>query len=405
MSRIDDLIRELCPNGVEFRRLRDLARRNNGTPITAGRMKALQVDGGTVRIFAGGNTVADVPEDAIPPEHITRDPSIIVKSRGHIGFTFYRRPFSHKNELWSYTVNDPGCDELFVYFFLLTQAERLQALARANSVKLPQLTVGQIDSIRIPVPPLEVQREVVRVLDLFQSLEAELEAELEARRRQYAHYRDSLLSFTNLESEIRWVTMGDAGVLFGGLTGKSKSDFGAGGSRYVSYMNVFENLATDVEANDRVRVGDGERQRRLHRGDILFTGSSETPDECGMSSVVTTEPPEPLYLNSFCIGYRLKDAGLLDPEFSKHLFRAASMRAQIVRTANGVTRFNVSKGRLAKVLIPVPRLLRQREIAAILDQFNSLVNDLSIGLPAELAARRKQYEYYRDRLLTFEEAA
>jgi type I restriction enzyme S subunit len=201
------------------------------------------------------------------------------------------------------------------------------------------------------------------------------------------------------------VTLGEAGALFGGLTGKSKADFQAGGARYVSYMNVFANIATDVAPDDRVSVGEGERQRRLERGDILFTGSSETPDECGMSSVLTLDPPDPLYLNSFCIGYRLHDREMLDPEFAKHLFRSASMRYQIVRTANGVTRFNVSKRRLAKITVPVPDADEQRRIAGILDKFDSLVNDLSVGLPAELKARRRQYEYYRDRLLTFEEAA
>jgi type I restriction enzyme S subunit len=124
-----------------------------------------------------------------------------------------------------------------------------------------------------------------------------------------------------------------------------------------------------------------------------------------MSSVVTSEPEEPTYLNSFSIGFRPNDVELLDPAFSKHLFRSSELRRQLVATASGVTRFNVSKSRLAKVLVPIPTLDRQRSIAAALDNFEALVNDLSIGLPAELAARRKQYEYYRDRLLTFEEVA
>lgn len=201
------------------------------------------------------------------------------------------------------------------------------------------------------------------------------------------------------------MTLGDVGVLFGGLSGKSKVDFQGGNARYVSYMNVYENIAVDVEPDSRVQLNDGERQNRLRRGDILFTGSSETPEDCGMSSVVVQEPPEPLYLNSFCIGFRLHDEGLFDPEFAKHLFRSAQIREQIVRTANGVTRFNVSKARLARVLVPVPDRNEQQRVASLLDRFELLVNDLSVGLPAELEARRRQYEYYRDRLLSFEEAA
>ncbi len=199
--------------------------------------------------------------------------------------------------------------------------------------------------------------------------------------------------------------MGEAGTFFGGLTGKSKADFSDGNARFVSYVNIFNNIAVNLQAGDFVRVELGERQRQLQRGDVLFTGSSETPHEVGMSSVVTTDTAEPTYLNSFSIGYRLNEPGLLDPEFAKHLFRSTGLRQQIVRTASGVTRFNVSRVRLAKVEFPIPSKDEQARIARVLDNFELLVNDLSIGLPAELAARRKQYEYYRDQLLTFEVAA
>jgi type I restriction enzyme S subunit len=199
--------------------------------------------------------------------------------------------------------------------------------------------------------------------------------------------------------------MGDIGSIFGGLTGKSKADFSDGNARFVSYVNILNNIAVRVDGDDYVRIAAGERQRSLQRGDVLFTGSSETPEEVAMSSVVTAEVDEPLYLNSFSIGYRLAEPDALDAEFAKHLFRSRGMRKQLVKTASGVTRFNVSKARLAKVEVPVPAMAEQRRIAALLDNFERLTNDLSIGLPAEIKARRQQYEYYRDRLLMFDEAA
>lgn len=198
--------------------------------------------------------------------------------------------------------------------------------------------------------------------------------------------------------------MGELGSIFGGLTGKSKADFTDGNTRFVSYVNIFKNVAVDLETNDFVRVSEGERQRRLERGDVLFTGSSETADEVGMSSVITQDVNEPVYLNSFSIGYRLNDPAMLEPDFAKHLFRSHGMRSQIIKTASGVTRFNVSKARLAKVEVPIPEVSEQRRIAGILDKFEALTNGLNAGLPAELQARRQQYEYYRDKLLTFEEA-
>ncbi len=195
--------------------------------------------------------------------------------------------------------------------------------------------------------------------------------------------------------------MGEIGKFFGGLTGKSKSDFTNGNARFISYMNVYSNIALNQTADEFVRIADGEKQNTLAFGDAIFTGSSETPDECGMSSVVTSEPTEPLYLNSFCFGFRLDDASIFAPDFLKHLLRSKQIRSQIAKTANGVTRFNVSKALFAKVILPIPPLELQEKIVAILDRFETLVNDLTHGLPAEIAAVKGQYEYYRNKLLTF----
>jgi type I restriction enzyme S subunit len=171
-------------------------------------------------------------------------------------------------------------------------------------------------------------------------------------------------------------------------------------------MNVFSNISVSTEIENFVKVSEHERQNRVMYGDILFTGSSETPEECGMSSVMTRHE-DGLYLNSFCFGLRLKEEyrDALLPEFSKFLFRSKEIRAQIVGTANGVTRFNVSKKRMGQVRIPIPPLDEQNRIVAILDKFEKLVNDMSEGLPAEIKARRQQYEYYRNKLLTFKQAA
>lgn len=195
--------------------------------------------------------------------------------------------------------------------------------------------------------------------------------------------------------------MGEIGKFFGGLTGKSKTDFIDGNARFISYMNVYSNLALNQQAEEFVKIGNDERQNILEYGDALFTGSSETPDECGMSSVVTRQPTERLYLNSFCFGFRLNDVTMYNPNFLKHLLRAHQVRSQIAKTANGVTRFNVSKALFAKIVLPIPDIELQNQIASILDRFDTLVNDLTTGLPAEIAAIKEQYEYYRNKLLTF----
>ena len=195
---------------------------------------------------------------------------------------------------------------------------------------------------------------------------------------------------------VEYKTLGELGEFYGGITGKSKSDFVDGNAKFITYMNVYKNLKLNLDVPERVKISENENQRTLEYGDVIFTGSSETPDECGISSVLANKTDEKLYLNSFCICYRFNDKDLFNPEFTKYLFRSDTLRKQIVKTASGVTRFNVSKEKMRKVAIPVPPLPVQEEIVRILDTFTSLTAELT----AELTARRKQYEYYRDSLLT-----
>lgn len=196
---------------------------------------------------------------------------------------------------------------------------------------------------------------------------------------------------------VEYKTLGELGKFYGGLTGKSKEDFKEGNAKFITYKNVYSNPALDLDVEDRVRIYPDENQRILEYGDVIFTGSSETPDECGLASVLTKKTDEKLYLNSFCFVFRFNDVSVMLPDFSKHLFRSNFLRYQIGKTASGVTRFNVSKKLMAKVKLPVPPLEVQREIVRILDNFTFLTAELA----AELAARQKQYEYYRDLLLTF----
>ena len=197
--------------------------------------------------------------------------------------------------------------------------------------------------------------------------------------------------------EVEWKMLGEIGTFYGGLTVKNKSDFSDGNAKFITYMNVFTNMAVNVDINTLVRIGKNESQNKVEYGDVLFTGSSETPNECGMSSVMTTKTEEIFYLNSFCFGFRLTDKTLFSPDFLKFLFRDEKIRKQISKTASGVTRFNVSKARFSKITIPIPPLEIQNEIVRILDKFSTLTAELQ----AELQARKSQYEYYRNELLDY----
>lgn len=203
--------------------------------------------------------------------------------------------------------------------------------------------------------------------------------------------------------EVEWRMLGDISEIYGGLSGKNKADFDNGNAQYISYKNIFDNIDIDFDTFDSVKVSASESQHEVRYGDVLFTGSSETADEAGMSSAVTRNFDGKVFLNSFSFGVRFNDDIQMTPEFSKYLFRSHFMRTQISKTASGVTRFNVSKERFKKLQVPIPPIKIQAEIVRILDNFTELTAELKAELKAELTARKKQYNYYRDQLLSFEE--
>ena len=195
---------------------------------------------------------------------------------------------------------------------------------------------------------------------------------------------------------VEWKTLDELGTFYGGLSGKSKDDFKEGNEKFITYLNIANNPALRLDIDETVKIGPNEKQNIVQYGDALFTGSSETPDECAMSSVVTDYPQEKLYLNSFCFGFRFNSLDGVCPAFYKHYFRSDHFRKAVRRTANGTTRFNVSKKEFGKLAIPLPPLEIQKKIVECLDKFSALAAELQ----AELQMRRKQYEYYRTRLLT-----
>lgn len=195
---------------------------------------------------------------------------------------------------------------------------------------------------------------------------------------------------------VEFKQLSEVGEFYGGLTGKSKDDFNEGNQKLITYTNVFTNASLNLDVDNKVRIGDNEKQNILEYGDIIFTSSSETQQECGMSSVVTVQPNEMLYLNSFCFIFRFFDKEIYLPEFSKYIFRSVDLRKQIIKTANGVTRFNISKEKMKKVNIPIPPIEVQKEIIRILDTFTNNTENLITELIAEKNAREKQYQYYKE---------
>lgn len=417
MSKLEDLIQQYCPDGVEYVPLSSIGtiRRGNGL------QKKDFVKSGVGCIHYGQiytkfgafaeKTLTFVNEElASHLLHIEIGDLVIACTSENVEDVCKAVAWLGEDTI---VTGGHSCvlhhnqNPKYVAYFFQTESFQSQKRKYAYGTKVIDIKPDNIGKIVIPVPPLPVQEEIVRILDNFTELQAELQAELQKRKLQYNYYLDNLLNFNRggYQAEVRWMKMSDIGAFYSGLSGKTKEDFQNGNAKFISYVNIFNNPSLITDVDDRVKILEGEKQNTIQYGDLLFTGSSETPDECGMCSVLTHHTEEKLYLNSFCFGFRFNDLSGINPEFMKFLFRSSVIRKLICKTANGVTRFNISKKEFAKIVIPIPSLAEQDHIASVLDKFYFLVGDLSSGLPAEIEKRRQQYEYYRDKLLTFKRKA
>ena len=385
LNYIEKLVAELCPEGVEYVELGRLGKRNSGTSITAAKMKQIKNPDGEIRIFAAGNNNITAKSNDVPEKDILLGPSIIVKSRGHIGFEYYEGKFTHKSELWSYTLNNGEVNQKYVYYFLLTCSQYLQKLARSKSVKLPQLAVRDTDNLLVPIPPLEVQNAIVDILDKFTKLEAELEAELAARRAQYEYYRNSLFEDLSGGSEI----LGD---LVQYVRDKTKSLM-----KPLEYVGV-ENLNVDFQGcTASLSTISG---TRYIPSDILLGNIRPYLKKMWISNNEGIAGSDVLVI-------RIKDEYRNDivPKFLYYQLTTSRFVDYNVRNSRGGKMPRGNKKKILEFPIFLPPFAEQERIVKILDKFDALVNDISSGLPAEIEARRKQYEYYRDRLLTFPRAS
>ena len=397
MSRLDSLISELCPNGVEYKRIKDVYTRLRGTPITAGKMKEIDNPDGEIRIFAGGKTVVNAFEDDIPKANITRVPAVLVQSRGVIDFIFYEEPFTFKNEMWAYT-HEERVSVKFLYYVLKNNTSHFRDAASGMG-SLPQISLPITEDYKVPVPPLEVQREIVHILDEFTLLSAELSAELSARKIQYEYYKNRLFDFSS--ENVTYMSVGELFDIKNGLS-KEKSAFGHG-KPIINFSDVYNNRWLDSEKiKGLVDVDNNEISRfNAQKGDVFFTRTSETKDDIGMSSTLVEDIPDCVF-SGFVLRARPKTTLLL-PKFCAYFFSTEEVRKTIVRYAAVTTRATTTGPKLSKIMVPIIDIDKQQEIVDILDRFDSICNDISKGIPAEIEARQKQYEYYRGKLLEFKE--
>ncbi len=377
MSELSYLEKLLNGAEVEWLPLGKVLVRTRGTKITAGQMKILHQDNAPLKIFAGGKTVAFVNFGDIPEKDINREPSVIVKSRGIIEFEFCDKPFSHKNEMWSYHSANKYINIRYVYHYLKLHEVYFQGIG--NKMQMPQIAIPDTENYLIPIPcpntpekSLAIQSEIVRILDTFTALTAELTAELAARKKQYNYYRDQLLSFD--DEVVEWIALGEIAEFRRG-TAITKKQTKSG--------NI------PVVANGPVPTYFHAEQNR--EGETIVIARS------GAYAGYVSFWVQPIFLtDAFSIH---PDDRIIKPRFLYHLLQNKQQHIQDMKKGAGVPHIRIKE--LELYSLPKPSIREQTRIISILDKFDTLTNSITEGLPREIALRQKQYEYYRDLLFSF----
>ena len=407
MSRLAELIEELCPDGVEYRPRGELGSFFGGL---SGKTKSDFVEIEDARPFVTYREVYSLIEiDRRPQGRVLVLPheKQLALCRGDVLFTgssenadevgltaVVTTDFSEPVYLNSFSIclrwHDATFNSRYAKYLFTSSEVRRQIRRCASGVTRFNLSKKRLESVSIPVPPLEVQREIARILDQFTTLEAELEAELEARRAQYEYYRNQLLSYDALASRgpVKWVKLGDIGTVKMCKRIHKKETADKGDVPFYKISSFGGAPTAFISRNQFMEYKSKYPYPKV--GDLLISAS-------GTIGRVVRFNGEDAYFQDSNIVWLDHDESIVSNRFLFYLYKVISWETE------GGTIKRLYNSRILKQEIPVPSFCEQQRIADILDRFDALVNDISSGLPAEIAARRAQYEYYRDRLLSFPE--
>jgi type I restriction enzyme S subunit len=255
-----------------------------------------------------------------------------------------------------------------------------------------QITNRDMDALLVPWPGSIEERELISSVltdadALIESLEQLLTKKHQIKQgavQELLTGKRRLPGFTRPWTPVR---LGSLGRTYGGLTGKSKVNFGRGSAEYVTFMNVMTNITITLDEVERVDIGPLESQNRLQPGDLLFNGSSETPEEVAFCSLVPDFEGD-LYLNSFCFGFHPSNKGTISGLFMAYFFRARPGRIAVSSLAQGATRYNISKTALLQALLTLPDVEEQCAIAETLSAFDSELTAIQARLTKARALKQ-----------------
>lgn len=379
MNRLEVLIQRYCPDGVEYKQLKSILKIRNGKDYK-------HLGNGTIPVYGSGGVMTYVDTS------IYDKPSVLIPRKGSIDKLYYVDvPFWNVDTVFYTEINKSLVIEKYVFYAL--QKEHLEKLNTAGGV--PSLTQAVLNDVVIPVPPLPVQEEIVRILDIFTELQAELQAELQKRKFQYSYYLDNLLSFNKWggRANVRWMKLKDVCMKTNNIKWKSAT----GQYRYIDLSSVDIQTHSIISAIGIDKMSAPSRaQQIVQEDDVIFATTRPTQMR---ACIIPSKYNGDICSTGYCV-LRV-DKKILLPRF---LFFSLTVSNFKTYLSNNLTLGNypsISNSALLEYEVPVPSLADQQKIVSILDRFDRLTNDLSSGLPAEMKKRRQQYEYYRDKLLSF----
>ncbi len=393
MSKLERLLAELCPDGVEYCELKEYCKILKGKQLN----KELLLKEGEYPAYNGGITYSGFTDNFNVDENTT----IISQGGASAGFVqFIDRKFWANAHCYYLKPNLEIFNNKYVYHFVKQQQKILMECQHGAGI--PALRLSLIEEIKIPVPPLEIQAEIVRMLDCFSASTTELiellNTELIKRKKQYEYYRDSLLTFGD---EVEWKTVG----VVGEVTKLAGFEF----TKHITYSEQGSIIALrglnvkkgrlDLKQVKYIDESNFEKLSRskLYINDMLFTYVGT------IGEVALVDKNDKYYLAPNVARIRFDEVEI-NPKFMRYYFQTTHFtNEQINKYLSSSSMKNLTMQNIRKFEVPIPPLEKQEEIANILDRFDSLCQDLSSGIPAEIKARQKQYEYYRDKLLTFKE--
>ncbi|MFF3463872.1 restriction endonuclease subunit S [Streptomyces sp. NPDC002619] len=389
MSRIDEMLQELCPDGVATMALGGLLDYEQPGKYLVSSTD-YHNDHETPVLTAGQTFILGYTNEVDGIYPASTEHPVLIFDDFTTAFRWVDFPFKAKSSAMKMLTTKSNAPALLRYVYFAMQCIRYEPQDHARH------WIGKYSHFHIPVPPLEVQREIVRVLDHFSQLEVELEAELEARHRQYQYYRDKLVSEAIGAEYLR---LGDVGSFVRGRR-FTKDDVVDSGIPSIHYGEIYTEYGTFTnEAVRQVRVELRDQLRYAQPGSVVFAGVGETVADVGKAVAWLGNEPVATHDDTFVF------TSPLNPKYVAYAVQTKEFHRQKERHVSRAKVKRLSAAGLADIKIPVPNLTVQERIVETLGNFDALVNDSNFGLPAEISLRRKQYEHYRDRLLTFKEAA